>query len=610
MRLVPSALLVLFLACTAVNGILYPNAIAIRHAKGHAVPRNPLVDRWNSHSRIVAHPVRAVAPPYWQPGEGAPMPVRYGSHMNIDGLAGTLLYSFGNTPEEMVWARYDVTNIAYHLRGNDADAAVIGVGGGRDVISALAFGCRRVTGVELNRIFLDILQHDPGTSRFAGLANHPKVELVHDEGRHFMSRSPGRFDLVQMSLIDTWASTSAGALTLGENGLYTVEAWQGFLRALKPRGIFTVSRWFAPDRPSETARLISLATASLLHRGIAVPRDHLALVARGKVSTLIISPDPLAREDVGRLREVSRELGFEVLIAPGTVIQDGLLSGIADSRTLEALRRNTQNPALDLSPPYDASPFFFNMVKPSTWLHKRSLNFVEGGVVQGNVFAGNTLIALMLAVMASTVLAILFPLLRFGGDHGLTRGRLGSGLSYFGLIGVGFMLIEIPLMQRFTILLGHPVYSLAVVLFSLILATGVGSFLSDRVFKGEGRRLFALPVVIAVIGLVLAVSIQPLIDATTLASFPARLIVVCASTTPIGLAMGCCFPVGLGLVARHSERALPWMWGINGAFGVLGGVLAMMISMSTSITGAMLAGCACYLLLPLAIRGLVRPAAN
>src|SRR5262249_8978903 len=149
------------------------------------------------------------------------------------------------------WVGFDVTSIPYHLR-RGGTVGVIGVGGGRDILAALWARSRAITGIEMNEAFVRLLR---GPLRdFSSIAKQPNVKLVHDEARSYLTRSHQRFDVLQMSLVDTWASTGAGAYTLTENGLYTLEGWRVFLDSLAPGGVFSVSRWFSPEKVSETSR--------------------------------------------------------------------------------------------------------------------------------------------------------------------------------------------------------------------------------------------------------------------------------------------------------------------------------------------------------------------
>ena len=209
--------------------------------------------------------------------------------MNIDGDAGTAMYRFGGQIDDVAFLKNDITSLAYYIR-NRGRSAVIGVGGGRDLLAAYVFGFRDVTGVELNSIFVDLL-----TRRFRDfnhLADLPGVKFKVDEARSWFA-SAGRnrgFDLLQMSMVDTWAATGAGAFSLSENGLYTVEGWREFLGSLAPKGVFTVSRWYSPKDVDETGRLLSLAKADSPRCRRAGPAAHLVLAAFDNLSTLIVEP--------------------------------------------------------------------------------------------------------------------------------------------------------------------------------------------------------------------------------------------------------------------------------------------------------------------------------
>ena len=189
--------------------------------------------------------------------------------MIVDGEAGTPMTEWDGNPASLDWVSYDVTALPYHLR-KGGTVAVVGVGGGRDVLAAIWSGEPAITGIEINGNVLALLTRYH--RRFTRLADHPGVQLVHDEGRAYLTRTRDRFDVIQMSLVDTWAATGAGAFTLSENSLYTIDAWRMFLDRLAPTGVLSVSRWFSPVRASETSRLLALAVRALLDRGVGSPQ--------------------------------------------------------------------------------------------------------------------------------------------------------------------------------------------------------------------------------------------------------------------------------------------------------------------------------------------------
>ena len=213
-------------------------------------------EKWNSFSRISVFQERIARPYLWGPSPRFPGNIAAPQRlMTIDGLARTYLHRFRGDPRDVDFLRYDVTNLAYVLPGDRA--AVIGVGGGRDMLSAWLFGHRNVTGVEVNPILASMLTTNRKYADYTSLGGLPGVHFVVDEARSWFARTDQSFDFIQMSLIDTWAATGAGAYTLTENGLYTVECWKILLSRLTPRGVFTASRWYAPGEVNETGRMLS-----------------------------------------------------------------------------------------------------------------------------------------------------------------------------------------------------------------------------------------------------------------------------------------------------------------------------------------------------------------
>ena len=582
------------------NAAVYPRGVRLTHSKGENIPASVAHDRWNTHSRITANSIVRGPPHYWGPGRFAPRrPIRRALIL-IDGQAGTFVAEYHDKPGQIEWIKHDVTSLAYHLRGR-GNVAVIGVGGGRDILTALAFGCRRVVGIELNRILLGLLERD--YRQFSQIVDRLEVTLVHDDARSYLARSEEHFDLLQMSLVDTWASTSAGAMTLSENGLYTVEAWQTFLRRLSPQGVFTVSRWFSPVDLGETIRLVSLACAALLEEGVTRPSDHLMLATAGRVGTLIISPTPFSPGARETIRYAAARYGFDLALCPGMPIPDPRFRQVLQAASAKELLTSVTDPVLDLSPPYDERPFFFNLLRPRAWFSSRDPRQSLGGAAHGNLVATDNLMAILAAVTVLVVLSVILPLVIRGRRHGLGMGRFTASAYYFAAIGLGFMLIEIGLMQRFSVLLGHPIWSLAVVLFSMIVFAGIGSLVSDRMRLADGKVLLILPLAIAAVTALVVVAIQPAINVAVAAPLLLRVLVTLAFTIPLGFVLGFCFPLGMRLVQTHSSRSMPWMWGINGGFGVLGSVASVILSMAWGISWSVTIGGLCYLslLLPIAI---------
>jgi hypothetical protein len=585
----------------AVLNSLTPNGFRVLYSKENVLNTDSIAhEAWNIHSHVIAKKQEPRPLHYWGKGEGAPNVMVNVVDMKIDGSAGTNITEWdGKDLDAISWVQYDVTSLPYHLR-KGGDAAIIGVGGGRDLLTALWGRSRSVTGIEINAIFVDLLEHR--WRSFAGIADRPEVRLVHDEARSWLTRTDQKFDVLQMSLIDTWAATGAGAFTLSENGLYTVDAWRVFLGALQPTGIFSVSRWYSPDKASETSRLLSLGTAALLDRGAAEPRKHLLLVARNTVATLLVSPSPFAEADIAAVDQAAAHYGFTVLLAPGRPSPVPLLAAIADSTSDKALHDTIDKEPLDFSPPTDRRPFFFNMLRPTKL--SAGLSSSTGVIVRGNMLATMTLLFLFLVAATLVAAAIIGPLWRAGMPR-MSRRALAHALVYFSAIGMGFMFVQIPLMQRFSVYLGHPTYAIAIILFSMILFAGIGSLVSDRIpVERSPAWLVVVPLAIAAALVAITFSIQAIIDRTIGYDLLVRACIVVATTAPLALLLGCCFPIGLRLTGRISQDATAWMWGVNGASGVLASVVAVAVSMWAGIDVSLCVAAALYLALIVSARAL------
>ena len=611
-RWLPAVVALALLAFSVVNAAVYPDLIFVSRMKGKEFPKEQIrLERWNSHSRVIAFQPARGRPHYWGEGRSAAAaasPTVESIGVQIDGAAFTPITRFEGDTRSLDWVRHDVTSLPYQIRGS-GDVAVIGVGGGRDILTALGFGASHVTGIEVNRALVDFLKQD--FAEFARLDGRDDVVLVHDDGRSWLARTDQRFDLIQMSLIDTFASTSAGAMTLTENGLYTIEFWSTLLERLRTGGVFSVSRYYHPERVSETARALSLAVGTLLRRGVGDPADQIVLVTSQNVSTLIVARDPLSQEDLGRLDRAILAEGFTRIAAPQRPPESPLLKGILAARTPAALELATQHPLFDLEPSSDDRPFFFNMLKLSAW-RVPAKQYASSGVIGGNLKATQTLVVLVGLILSLVPLTILGPLLWRGRRHGLEPRSFAAAASYFALIGLGFMLIEIGLMQKFSILLGHPIHSVAITLMSIILASGLGSLASERVRTTSRGIAYLLPTGAALLIAVGALTVQAAVDLSMRASLGVRALTVVVFTFPIAFLLGCFFPLGMRSLQGRSAAARSWMWGLNGALGVLGSLVAILISMTFGIRACLLAGAACYLalLLPAQALGIGRSVAD
>ncbi|HET9688851.1 MAG TPA: hypothetical protein VFP79_16910, partial [Pseudolabrys sp.] len=485
----------------------------------------------------------------------------------------------------------------YSIR-RDGRAAVIGVGGGRDLLSAKYFGFQDVTGVELNPILVKLLTDS--LRDYNRVADLPGVRLYVDEGRSWFERSDQHFDLIQMSMVDTWAATGAGAFSLSENGLYTVEGFRVFFRHLTPTGVFTVSRWYSPGNIGEAGRMVSVVVAALRSEGIGDPQAHLYLAVTDNLATLIVSRAPFSAADLSTLTATVDSLRFTAIMRPGTPPASSVMAAILEARTPEALENLSAAYQLDLTPAHDDRPFFFEQLRISDPRALLNAMRADEGVIRGNFKAISTLaiiIVLSVLLVGATILVPSLPSLR---HVELPIALLGS--AYFLLIGLGFMFVEMGLIQRISVYLGHPIYGLAIGLFGIIVSTGFGSLLSSRMSLLTGTRLLVWVGLLGIYIAALPYWLSALINVFASAPLPVRAMVALLAIVPSGVLMGFGFPTGMQIVNHIDQRPTPWFWAVNGVAGVLASALAVTISIEFSISATLWCGAACYFLLgPIAV---------
>ena len=528
-----------------------------------------LFERWNTYSRVRVKSIGESIPFGWGFSRAPDTKIDQ-DYLDIDADAATVITRHDGDLGKLSYLKNDVINSAYLIQV-PTDVAVVGVGGGRDILSALVFGARNIHGVEINPAIFEVL-----TDKFADFSGHLErqagVSLVNAEARSYINHSSDRYDLVQISLIDTWAATAAGGLTLTENRLYTVEAWDDFYRALKPGGMLSVSRWYNPDSyRGEFYRLIAIAAKALERRGVAAAElaRHVVTLNVGNIVTVITRPEAFTDEEWQGARERLSAQGFKILLAPDTAfdaVTSTLLSDKADPAFFASLPENVVAST-------DDNPFFFFTQRFSRFLSKPS-----AAATNNNAAISMTMLLLVVS-LAACVYYIAVPFVRLA--RRMPLGVLTPPVTYFSAIGMGFMLIEISQMQRLMVFLGHPVYGLSVVLFTILIFSGIGSATVGARTPRPGAviaRAAALLTTLAVAGL-----LTPLVTTWTRSeATDMRILVSVLLLAPPAFCMGMMFPLGLSIWRRHADL-LPFFWSANGIMSMTASVLGMFLSIQLGI---------------------------
>jgi len=549
--------------------------------------RKVLFEKWNSFSQITVAPA------------GAP------DHLwiFIDADAATRLWSADvakrHASEPRRYSEVRASSLVYALR-HEHPALIIGPGGGTDVIAALDHGVPKVVGVEVNPIIVEDIVRGRYADYDGDLYRDPRVHVVVDEGRSFIRRSGEDYGSIQATLVDTWAASSSGAFTLSENNIYTVDAFEEFLAHLAPGGIIAITRWYDASNPKEFLRLVALGRLALERRGVPSTEivRHFALVAdEERHGTMLLNRDAFTAEDAARLRQVASERGLHLLFAPQVDV--GVAAAGEDVVLGAYLRASSGTDFLgklpyDASPTTDDRPFFFYSLRPMDMLS------VLGRLKDIEKDNLGVAVLLVLLLLSSTLILLLVvvPLAVFE-RKALREDRTMKMrvLGYFLSLGMGFILVEIGFMQKFVLFLGHPIYSLVVVLASLLLASGLGSALSGaglRRFGNQGYVRRAIVALAAVLALY-AVLLSPLFHAFLGLPLGVRIPIAVVLVFIPGLLMGTLMPAGVRTANELGTGTVAWGWGLNGAAGVVGSVLAVTVSINYGFNVALAIGVLVYL---------------
>jgi len=552
--------------------------LAIRHAKGQAIA-NEVFKQWNSFSRVAV--------------------VRHaeGDHaIVIDADAATGIFSYNLdrlTPDQRRELRDQGPALPYAIRPG-AKTLIIGPGGGWDVARALASGSHDVTGVEINPIIATTIMREKLRDLSRDLYWRQDVHVYPEEGRSFVRRSPEKYQVLQATLVDTWAATAAGAFALSENNLYTTDAFREYLSHLTDDGLLAITRW-GFDPPRESLRLVSLAMDALAQLGEREAWRHIIVSRQGSAAgygaldTVVIARRPFNAEDIERARAAFAAGIQQPVYFPGCELRNQFRDLLLSPDPTEYQRNYT----FDITPVSDNRPFFFYTVQPrDLW------SFITSAAAETADRKVNKAVPLLFGLMAVSLLATLLILLA---PPLVLRTRLPAHpgvrgfLLYFLFIGAGYILIEVALIQKFVLFLGHPTYALTVVIFSMLTSSGAGSYASRRMIGGDEGRLIKVIGCVALLAALLAILVSTALSALVWLPLAAKVLLTVALLMPLGFVMGMPFPTALRRLEEMHAPAVRWAWSLNAAASVLGSVGALVCAIYLGLIQTLIIGGLFYL---------------
>lgn len=621
-QLVPSGLVAVLLV-VAVIGI---DAVHVIPDDGKQSPHSADVDRgsWSPIFRV----------------DSKYSPDRQNVVLYHDGLIGSSIHAWDGDVASLddkyiADARslpFAVLDDSFEDEDGPGDVVIVGAAGGNEILTSLAFKADHIDAIELNPVTYRLLRED--YAEYSGqVAHHPDVNYELGDGRSFVERSDDEFDLVWFPAPDSYAASnaaSAGAFVLAESYLYTAEAIEASLDKLTDDGILATQfgEFSYDERPYRTARYVSTVRQALAERGVDDPDAHVMVATSpaGNVgatvySTVLVKATPFTDEEVARFEA---QIDF---MARATA-DDGLQSGVTlrhvpgqpdDGTPVSQILHLPDGEldawydayAYDVTPITDDGPYFWNFARPGTVIREMDESLQPLQTIDPESGIGERVLLLLLGIAALFALVFLIlPFLAIRGDWKQLPRKPVSAL-YFSCLGMGFLFFEITLIQRLTLFLGYPTYSLTVTLASVLIFTGVGALLSERVVhRGWTVGLWLLGA-LAVLTAFYELGLPELVDATFGLSLGLRVVLAFFVMAPLGLCLGMFMPLGLGAVGRLtplSREYVAWGWAVNGFASVMGSVLTTLLSMTFGFRVVMLIALGVYCVAVVALRSLMTSA--
>ncbi len=534
-----------------------------------------------------------------------------GVFTNGDGMSAITKY-----PEKMQqlgYLDYQTSALAFHL-GDPNKVLILGAGGGSEILQALYHETKEIDAVEIDPQMVDLV----GTkyAEFSGDIYAMESVTVHTaEARGFIASSKEKYDLIQMSMVDSFGASSAGLQSLSENYLYTVEALQLYLQHLKPEGYLSFTRWLKLP-PRDTLKLFATAIEALERNGVEDPKKHLVLIRGWQTSTLLIKNGIFSSVEIKELNRFCNERFFDTAYYHGLVKLGANRYNILDKpyffQGTQALLENREeyyrDYKFDIRPASDDRPYFYHFFKWETLYEIFALRGTGG--LQLLEWGYLVLVASLFQAVVASIVLILLPLIRYRkAEKNTMETSKKRVLVYFFALGLGFLFLEIYFIQRFILFLSHPLYTVAVVLSSFLIFAGLGSRYSKHLGELKGYSKSARYGIfgIFVFGLFYVLMLDHIFGFLLTQTDSIKIAASVVLIAPLAFAMGMPFPMGLSELGRHSESLIPWAWGVNGCASVISAVAATLVAIHFGFTVVMVMALlfylAAYLSFPVQIKG-------
>ncbi|UCC41857.1 MAG: hypothetical protein JSV96_15255 [Candidatus Aminicenantes bacterium] len=538
--------------------------------------------RWNAISRIDILESPAVR---YAPGLSLmyreSLPLQLG--LSIDGGELTAITHFKNLQEPALgFLRSLPSSLAYSLVKHPR-TLIIEPKGGLDVLAAYAFGASKIKVIESNPLIVKILRNE--LRSFSGsLYFKENIQFGLSHNRAALKQEKDTYDLIIFSLTDVFGASGTGMYGFGENYLYTVDSFADILDRMSPAGLVSMTMYLLPP-PRQELRLLATWIEALEQSKIDPSSSLLAIRSWGTIS-YFIKKSPFSQEDIQRLKNFAEERLFDLVYYPGIKTEEVNIHNRFDEplyhnytlQLLSSLKRKElyKNYLFQISPVTDDRPFFFNFFK----LDKIKTTYNSLGKKWLPLLQGEFLILLLL--MQSFIIAfvlIFLPLIVFRKTRNRGRGVFLKVFFYFSLIGMAFMFVEITLIQKFILFLGHPLYSISIIIFSLLFSSGLGSYFSKKILGQDLRKNLKGCLLLCAGLIALYLFLLPILQGWLIGlTLLFKIILAFFIIFPLGFLMGFPFPSGIRLLESHEKMLIPWAWATNAFSSVINSISALMIA--------------------------------
>ena len=538
----------------------------------------------------------------------------------VDADSLSPITSFKGSPDELEYLDYTSMALPYHVRRVNKMLAV-GVGGGTDILLGIGQGVDKIIALEANHQVAEILLKS--FSVYSGeLYSRPDVKLEVREARQFLHSTEDFFDLIQLSMTDSFVNSAGGLHSASESYLYTSSAFREYISHLSDSGILSITRWLKLP-PRDSLRILSTALSVLEKMDISDrPEDHVIFIRSWKTCTIILSKKAFSKDEILEAKKFCDERSFDISFYGGMDADDANKYDVLKSPIYYEGAKALFGPdpesfmddyLFDISPTDDDRPFFSHFFKwdKAPELYKQLKGEWLPMMEMGYIFIMAALVKSIIAGSLLILLPLIFlkwvrPYLKRPESKPRFIDILGVFI-YFGSIGLGFMFMEMALLARFTLLLAHPVYSASIVLATVLVFAGFGSLFLRRIGSISTGSLLISTIVIISWGILHALAGNQLFNMAMGWPLGYRIALSVAVISVPSFFLGWFFPSGLCFMSERWPGLVPWAWGINGCASVIGAVSAKCLAIGIGLRLLIFSACFTYSIAVLVFYLIFRP---